>query len=595
MRAYNQGITIDGLNIGWVMDRAICHNTLSYTNQNCQFINNKVYYWGQEGIRWTHDTSTSAMIANNEVYEGQTEPVFQYTMYNHLTGFTDAGSGIRACRIRNGVIRGNILHDIGGGLYNRSSGIDMEQGSEDTIIENNYVYNMATGNTSPYCGTALMIQSTGESHDGTIFQNNRIHNVDVGFALDFTSTTGLPAGDVVKLVNNTFSNCTIYGLEKQDGSIDGTFYCINNIFSTIAPAADSYDLAIRVANGAGMQVPQNCAYYCPNDPNPGSIINWKGTLYSSSTLTSLDAGSVYGNPNLSLTSSPPTLKILSPSGSAYDAGTSTYAPSDDFEGTPRPQGAAFDIGAHELAGAPSIAARWIFYNNCAWDGDDPSANASDDDAIATDKSPLQIGHKATFANYTSYSRGINGIMVDIANLPATPTAGDFEFSVGNDNDPEAWVAAPAPVSISVRPGAGAGGSHRVTIIWADNDIEKEWLEIKTLATANTGLTQDDVFYFGNAVGDCANSSDNTYVDAADRLICRANLNPGFPNPEPITSDCDFNRDKAVDASDRLIARANTTWFLNALNLISLTAAYRRVHRHYRSHRPRRGRSRPRPR
>ena len=61
----------------------------------------------------------------------------------------------------------------------------------------------------------------------------------------------------------------------------------------------------------------------------------------------------------------------------------------------------------------------------SFDGNDPAANAADDAAIATDKTALLPGQTATFANYTSYSRGINGIMVDIAGLPGNVTANDF--------------------------------------------------------------------------------------------------------------------------------------------------------------------------
>ena len=58
---------------------------------------------------------------------------------------------------------------------------------------------------------------------------------------------------------------------------------------------------------------------------------------------------------------------------------------------------------------------------------------------------------ATGTNYTSYSRGINGVMVDIVGLPAVPTDADFEFKVGNDSDPDGaggatWNGRSRPVS-----------------------------------------------------------------------------------------------------------------------------------------------------
>jgi hypothetical protein len=38
---------------------------------------------------------------------------------------------------------------------------------------------------------------------------------------------------------------------------------------------------------------------------------------------------------------------LDPNSPALDAGTCQHAPATDFSGTPRPQGATCDIGAHE--------------------------------------------------------------------------------------------------------------------------------------------------------------------------------------------------------------------------------------------------------
>jgi hypothetical protein len=75
--------------------------------------------------------------------------------------------------------------------------------------------------------------------------------------------------------------------------------------------------------------------------------------------------------------------------------------------------------------------RYVFYNHSRYDDNDPAANGKDDGAIAPDKTPLRPGQSAGFVNYTSYSRGINGIMVDIEDLPGVPGAADFRFRVGN--------------------------------------------------------------------------------------------------------------------------------------------------------------------
>ena len=146
------------------------------------------------------------------------------------------------------------------------------------------------------------------------------------------------------------------------------------------------------------------------------------------------------------------------------------------------------------------AGRYVFYNNSAFDGDDPGADDNDDNAIAPDKVALLLGQRPTFQSYTSYKRGINGIMVDLVAAPGPMTATDFEFKVGNDNNPDGWTPLSVVPTVDVRPGEGADDSDRVTIIFPDNEIEKQWLQVTVLANDQTGLIEPDVFYFGNGIG-----------------------------------------------------------------------------------------------
>jgi len=173
---------------------------------------------------------------------------------------------------------------------------------------------------------------------------------------------------------------------------------------------------------------------------------------------------------------------------------------DRTENTPKDVFTPMEVYRQAIGGKiAQVAGRCVFYNNSRFDGNNPAANAGDNLAVAMDKTALLPGQKATFANYTSYSRGVNGVMVDVVYLQGTPTAADFAFKVGNSNNPAGWAVAPAPTSVTVRKGAGIGGSDRVTIIWPDNAIAKQWLQVTVLPTANTGLAAADVFYFGNAV------------------------------------------------------------------------------------------------
>jgi probable HAF family extracellular repeat protein len=207
----------------------------------------------------------------------------------------------------------------------------------------------------------------------------------------------------------------------------------------------------------------------------------------------------------------------------------------------------------------TVAGRHVFYNHSAFDGHDAAPGAADDAAIAPDKQPL-LGAgagagAATLANVTNYSRGINGVMIDLAGAGGTPGEDDYDFRVGTEGSPEAWSPAPRPVSVTVRPGAGAGGSDRVTVIWEDGTIRNQWLQVTVRPSATTGLGSPDVFYVGNVVGEAmAPFPKGPFaVDARDLVATRLHMRAA---PVAITEMADFNRDRRVDARDLAIVRAN---------------------------------------
>ncbi|MFH1772316.1 MAG: hypothetical protein ABH872_05820 [Candidatus Omnitrophota bacterium] len=219
----------------------------------------------------------------------------------------------------------------------------------------------------------------------------------------------------------------------------------------------------------------------------------------------------------------------------------------------------------------------IFYNNSAFDFNNPWPNHNDDAAIATDKEALLPGKVADFSNYTSYSRGINGIMIDIENLASNPAdlnintwQNFFKFSAGNSDNPLTWETAPAPSKFLVREIPNVQNTHRVTIVWDDGKIVNKWLEVKVLANENhTGLESEDVFYFGNAIAEAGNSTADARVTTTDLLLARNNP-CDFSNPAGIDFKYDYNRDKYVNATDVLLARNNQTNFLNCLKIIDLS-------------------------
>lgn len=190
------------------------------------------------------------------------------------------------------------------------------------------------------------------------------------------------------------------------------------------------------------------------------------------------------------------------------------------------------------SGDTTVAGRHVFYNNSFFDGNNPAIDAADDAAIDPSKSAYLPGSgQAQLENITNYSRGLNGIVIDLAGGGAHTAinANDFMFRVGANNSPDTWTAAPAHTAISVRPGAGANGSDRVVITWADNAIQNTYLQVQLLPTDRTGLAAPDVFYFGNLVGETAGATpqgDFARTIAADGgaiLVTGTQLDVGISN------------------------------------------------------------------
>jgi hypothetical protein len=214
--------------------------------------------------------------------------------------------------------------------------------------------------------------------------------------------------------------------------------------------------------------------------------------------------------------------------------------------------------AYGAATSSSVAARYLFYNQSSFDGNNAAIDGTADAAArATDKTAYRPnGAVAGFESVSNCSRGITGIMIDLTSggNHSAITANDFVLKVGNNNSPSAWAAAPSPSAVSVIAGGGVSGSDRVEITWNTGAIRNSWLEVRVLANANTGLDAADVFFWGSRVADTgtstgANAFETTTSDAAQTF---AALGAG----RPITDPRDFNRDGSVDTTDAAIVFAN---------------------------------------
>ncbi|MBI2100136.1 MAG: hypothetical protein HYT48_02230, partial [Candidatus Vogelbacteria bacterium] len=235
----------------------------------------------------------------------------------------------------------------------------------------------------------------------------------------------------------------------------------------------------------------------------------------------------------------------------------------------------------------SILARHVFYNNSFYDT--PSVQCSsltgvatcdDNSAIDSTKRPQQPGDgPATFANYITYSKGLNGLMIDVAHPAGSPalsnvTASMFSFTMGNETEPTAVV--PNPSSITVAPLNET--TDRIKLIWPDRPFSGNnalsinnhtWLKVVVKSAANggiPGLAADDIHYWGLAVGESNTPSGATPARA---VVDSANdLNPVRQNTDNLArvtfvdprAKYDYDRNSLVTAIDGPVVSSNTNSF-----------------------------------
>jgi hypothetical protein len=194
----------------------------------------------------------------------------------------------------------------------------------------------------------------------------------------------------------------------------------------------------------------------------------------------------------------------------------------------------------------TVAARHVVYDA-----------ATSRETIAPGKTPLRPGQFASFANVTSYSKGINGAYVDVIGLPesATPESvlASLSFAKGGAQGGTEWSAAAAPSSVSIARGEGVGGTDRIRLAWPDNSLRNTWLRVTANASPATGLTAPEQFYIGNLVGETGDSDGGAAlaVTPIDFVLTRRAL---FSDAT-INSRFDFNRDGRISPLDVAIVRA----------------------------------------
>ncbi len=209
----------------------------------------------------------------------------------------------------------------------------------------------------------------------------------------------------------------------------------------------------------------------------------------------------------------------------------------------------------------SVINRQVFYNRST-SSVFGNGSGNPHNAIDPTKTALFPGQTVTTtANYTNYSRGLNGIVIDLVNPTNLSSLGasSFQFATWSDfqSTTPQFVAINPTVTVTTYPSGGLNGSDRVKLEFVDNAIQDAWLRVTMLANSNTGLASNDVFYFGNARFDVTPStsfpSQQVSVNSFDTNAIRSRLGQ---NPETISNVFDVDRNGIVNSFDTNAVRAN---------------------------------------
>ena len=204
-------------------------------------------------------------------------------------------------------------------------------------------------------------------------------------------------------------------------------------------------------------------------------------------------------------------------------------------------------GFRDVSQPTQVAGRSIAYGGSTAYGElqsDPTMQA------------LLPGEVSGVNNFTNYDRGLNRVLIDLINSPRDEfTVDDFEFRVGNSGDPDSWTVLsleteiPLPQVVTID--SGSFGMKRIVLEWPDNVVVNTWLQVTIKANGNTGLAADDVFYFGNQVGNVADfdlsPGKPVYVNVSDVRAVLRNLSPD--TQDEIGNEYDIDRNGRVDQQD----------------------------------------------
>ena len=197
-------------------------------------------------------------------------------------------------------------------------GIDVKQGSHDGSVHHNEIYDLQK--------VALYADAYDQHTYNLHYYANRIHDVRMGITLA-SEAGGLLEN--VQVYNNLIWNVYYAGI-RTFGQVETASHPMKDI-------AYLNNTVYNAGGGINVSNSQITNFVVRNNLAPSYDLSASGVVQDHN-LTSANPG--YANPAAG------DFRLTAGS-AAIDKGSATGAPATDYAGTPRPQGAAVDIGAYE--------------------------------------------------------------------------------------------------------------------------------------------------------------------------------------------------------------------------------------------------------
>jgi len=274
-----------------------------------------------------------------------------------VSGKTTDGTLIHESKIHGGSGMGIYLHAgsksckcTANEIYDNTPNNIYIDSSSDVTLDRNMIY--MTG-APPTDHAAILLADekypnvTAPLLDKITITNNVMLNNGLGVAFwsgDFPGSSGMKN---TRIANNTIVNSAEAAISWDPGAHSAVIQ--NNILADDGKGSASMLLMAKSTTGVTLD------HNLWDIPWVNDFIHWGGTAmthYAWKQAASQGAGDVLATPGFAGPYAPPAQSFkLQPGSAAIDVGQALAFVTQDYEGSPRPAGAGYDIGAFERGGA----------------------------------------------------------------------------------------------------------------------------------------------------------------------------------------------------------------------------------------------------